>query len=117
MLVVVLMLPLSLEMDNGKFDNGYGGGGSGGLAAAAGEVVMRAFNGGGSVAAFNGGNGLQRCNGKWDMTFKCGSDGWQRRLMAAFDGDNEQRQWQWQQLAKMPAQQRRHKGIEVGATE
>ena len=121
MLVVVLMLPLSLQMDNGEFDNGYGGGGSGGLAAAAGEVVTRAFDGGGSVAAFNGGNGLRRCNGKWDMTFKCGSDGWQRRLTAVFDGDNEQRQWRRQQLAKMPVQQRRwrqcDKGIEVGATE
>jgi hypothetical protein len=35
MLVVLLLLPLSLAMDNGKFDHGGGGGGSGGLAAAA----------------------------------------------------------------------------------
>ncbi len=33
MLVVVLLLPLSLAMDNGEFDHGGGGGGSGGLAA------------------------------------------------------------------------------------
>ncbi len=35
MLVVLLLLPLSLAMDNGKFDRGGGGGGSGGPAAAA----------------------------------------------------------------------------------
>ncbi len=41
MLVVVLLLPLSLAMDNGEFDNGGGGGGgsSGGLAAAAAAAV------------------------------------------------------------------------------
>jgi hypothetical protein len=35
MLVVLLLLPLSLAMDNGKFDHGGGGGGSGGPVAAA----------------------------------------------------------------------------------
>jgi hypothetical protein len=35
MLVVVLLLPLSLAMDNGEFDHGGGGGNSGGPAAAA----------------------------------------------------------------------------------
>ena len=35
MLVVLLLLPLSLAMDNGEFDHGGGGGGGGGLAAAA----------------------------------------------------------------------------------
>jgi hypothetical protein len=35
MLVVVLLLPLSLAMDDGEFGNGGGGGGSGGPAAAA----------------------------------------------------------------------------------
>jgi hypothetical protein len=34
-LVVVLLLPLSLAMDNGEFNHGGGGGGGGGLAAAA----------------------------------------------------------------------------------
>ncbi len=34
-LVVLLLLPLSLAMDNGKFDHGGGGGGGGGPAAAA----------------------------------------------------------------------------------
>jgi hypothetical protein len=34
-LVVLLLLPLSLAMDDGKFDHSGGGGGSGGLAAAA----------------------------------------------------------------------------------
>jgi hypothetical protein len=31
MLVVLLLLPLSLAMDDGKFDHGGGGGGSGGV--------------------------------------------------------------------------------------
>jgi hypothetical protein len=35
MLVVLLLLPLSLAMDNGEFDHGGGGGGTGGPAAAA----------------------------------------------------------------------------------
>jgi hypothetical protein len=35
MLVVVLLLPLSLAMNDGEFDHGGGGGGGGGLAAAA----------------------------------------------------------------------------------
>ncbi len=34
MLVVLLLLPLSLVVDNGKFDHGGSGGGSGGLATA-----------------------------------------------------------------------------------
>ncbi len=42
MLVVLLLLPLSLAMDNGKFDDSGGGGDGGGLAAgaAAGVVAM-----------------------------------------------------------------------------
>ncbi len=39
MLVVLLLLPFSLAMDNGKFDHGGGGGGSGGLVAAAAVAV------------------------------------------------------------------------------
>ncbi len=39
MLVVLLLLPLSLAMDNGKFDHGGGGGGGGGLVAAAAAAV------------------------------------------------------------------------------
>ncbi len=35
MLVVLLLLPLSLAMDDGKFDHGGGGGGGGGPLAAA----------------------------------------------------------------------------------
>jgi hypothetical protein len=35
MLVVVLLLPLSLAMDDGEFNHGGGGGGGSGLAAAA----------------------------------------------------------------------------------
>jgi hypothetical protein len=35
MLVALLLLPLSLAMDNVKFDHGGGGGGSGGLVAVA----------------------------------------------------------------------------------
>jgi hypothetical protein len=35
MLVVLLLLPLSLAMDDGEFDHGGGGGSSGGPAAAA----------------------------------------------------------------------------------
>ncbi len=35
MLVVLLLLPLSLPVDDGEFDHGGGGGGSGGPAAAA----------------------------------------------------------------------------------
>ncbi len=33
--MVLLLLPLSLAMDNGEFDHGGGGGGGGSLAAAA----------------------------------------------------------------------------------
>jgi hypothetical protein len=42
MLVVLLLLPLSLAMDDGKFDHGGGGGGGGGsvAAAAAGVVAL-----------------------------------------------------------------------------
>jgi hypothetical protein len=39
-LVVVLLLPPSLAMDNGKFDRSGGGGGSSGPVAAAGAVVV-----------------------------------------------------------------------------
>jgi hypothetical protein len=39
MLVVLRLLPLSLAMDDGKFDNGGGGGGGGGPAAAAAAAV------------------------------------------------------------------------------
>ncbi len=39
MLVVLLLLPLSLAMDDGKFDHGGGGGGCGGLAAATAAAV------------------------------------------------------------------------------
>ena len=37
--MVVLLLPLSLAMDNGEFNHGGGGGGGGGLAAAAAVAV------------------------------------------------------------------------------
>jgi hypothetical protein len=37
--VVLLLLPLSLEMDDGEFDHGGGGGGSGGPVAAAAAAV------------------------------------------------------------------------------
>ncbi len=39
MLVVLLLLPLSLAMDDGKFDHGGGGGGGGGPAAVAAAAV------------------------------------------------------------------------------
>ncbi len=39
MLVVLLLLPLSLAMDDGKFDHGGGGGGGGGPAAATAVAV------------------------------------------------------------------------------
>jgi hypothetical protein len=39
MLVAVLLLPLSLAMDDGEFDHGGRGGGGGGLAAAAAAAV------------------------------------------------------------------------------
>ncbi len=39
MLVVLLLLPLSLAMDDGKFDHAGGGGGGGGPAAAAAAAV------------------------------------------------------------------------------
>ncbi len=38
--MVLLLLPLSLAMDDGKFDHGGGGGGGGGLAAAAVVAAM-----------------------------------------------------------------------------
>ncbi len=40
MLVVLLLLPLSLAMDDGKFDHGGGGGGGGGPAVAAAAAVV-----------------------------------------------------------------------------
>jgi hypothetical protein len=40
MLVVLLLLPLSLAKDDGKFDHGGGGGDGGGLAAAAAAAVV-----------------------------------------------------------------------------
>jgi hypothetical protein len=39
MLVVLLLLPLSLAIDDGKFDHGGGGGGGGGPAAVASVAV------------------------------------------------------------------------------
>ena len=39
-LVVLLLLPLSLAINNGKFDHGGGGGGGGGPAAAAAAAVV-----------------------------------------------------------------------------
>ncbi len=39
MLVVLLLLPLSLTMDDGKFDHAVGGGGGGDPAAAAAAAV------------------------------------------------------------------------------
>jgi hypothetical protein len=38
--VVLLLLPLSLAVDNSEFDHGGGGGGGGGLAAAAVMAVV-----------------------------------------------------------------------------
>ena len=39
LVVVLLLLPLSLAMDNGKFDHGGGGGGGGSLVSAAAAAV------------------------------------------------------------------------------
>jgi hypothetical protein len=44
MLVVLLMLPLSLAMDDSKFDHSDGSGGSGGPAAAAAAAVAAVDN-------------------------------------------------------------------------
>ncbi len=44
MLVVLLLLPLSLAMNDGKFDHGGGGGGGGGSVAAAVAVVAALDN-------------------------------------------------------------------------
>ncbi len=44
MLVVVLLLPLSLVMDNGEFDHGGGSGGGGSLAAVAAAAVAAVDN-------------------------------------------------------------------------
>ncbi len=44
MLVVVLLLPLSLAMDNGEFDHGGGGGGGGGLVAVAASAAAAVDN-------------------------------------------------------------------------
>ena len=38
--MVLLLLPLSLAMDDGKFDHGGGGGGGGGLVAVAAAAVV-----------------------------------------------------------------------------
>jgi hypothetical protein len=42
--VVLLLLPLSLAMDDGKFDHSGGGGGGGGLAAVATAAVVAMDN-------------------------------------------------------------------------
>ncbi len=42
--MVVLLLPLSLAMDNGEFNHGGGGGSGGGLAAAAAVAVVAVDN-------------------------------------------------------------------------
>ncbi len=42
--MVLLLLPLSLAMDDGKFDHGGGSGGGSGLAAAAAAVVAAMDN-------------------------------------------------------------------------
>jgi hypothetical protein len=44
MLVVLLLLPLFLAMNDGKFDHGGGGGGGGGPAAAAAVAVVAMDN-------------------------------------------------------------------------
>ncbi len=44
MLVVLLLLPLSLAIDDGEFDHGGGGGGSGGSVAAAAAAVAVVAN-------------------------------------------------------------------------
>jgi hypothetical protein len=44
MLVVVLLLPLSLAMEDGEFDHDSGGGDGGGLAATAAAVVAAVDN-------------------------------------------------------------------------
>ncbi len=44
MLVVLLLLPLSLATDNGKFDHGGVGGGRGGTAAAAAAAMAAMDN-------------------------------------------------------------------------
>ncbi len=44
MLVVLLLLPLSLAIDNGKFDHGGAGGGGGGSVAAAAAAVVALNN-------------------------------------------------------------------------
>ncbi len=40
MLVVLLLLPLSMAIDDGKFDHGGGGGGADGMVAAAAVAVV-----------------------------------------------------------------------------
>ncbi len=42
--MVLLLLPLSLAMDDGKFDRGGGGGGGGGPAAGAAAAVLAIDN-------------------------------------------------------------------------
>jgi hypothetical protein len=44
MLVVLLLLPLSLAINDGEFDHEGGGGGGGGLAAAAAAAVVAMDN-------------------------------------------------------------------------
>ncbi len=44
MLVVLLLLPLSLAMDDGKFEHGGGSGGDGGSVAVAGVAVVALDN-------------------------------------------------------------------------
>jgi hypothetical protein len=67
--VVVLLLPLSLAIDDGKFSAGDGSGGG---------VVGGVFDSSGSVAAFDGGNGLRQGNGEREMSIDSGGGRWWR---------------------------------------
>jgi hypothetical protein len=58
--------------------------------------VSGVFDGGGSVAGFDGGNGLQRGSSKREMVFDRQSGRWGWHLMVVFDGIDGWRQW-WRQ--------------------
>jgi hypothetical protein len=86
--VVVLLLPLSLAMDDGEFDHGGGGGGGGGPAAASAAAVAAV-----AVAAVDND---WRCNESIDCHMmacndKCGRQ--KTTQQPTNDGRSKGRQW------------------------
>jgi hypothetical protein len=91
MLAVLLLLPLSLAMDDGKFDHGDGGGGGGHPAAAAAMVV---------VAIDDDWRQKRPATRASTVALRCAmtkADGRQQRKQPTNDGNSKGGQWRWWQ--------------------